>query len=297
MGEKSLLASNKTVIRVTINEDYLRVLKTVGGSGLRTVCEEALCPNIMECWGMGTATFMIMGNVCTRGCRFCYVMKGRPASLDRDEPIKVALAVKKMGLDYVTLTSVDRDDLPDGGAEHFAKTIKAIKEFNPTTIVEALIPDFQGDYQSIKKVIDAHVDVLAHNIETVERLTPLIRDRRASYQQSLKVLKIAKELNPTLITKSSILLGLGETYEELIEAMRDLRSVNVDILVLSQYMRPSTKQVAVHKYYTQDEFKTLQNEALKLGFAYVVASPLARTSYKAKDAYFNAIKSQQTFIH
>ncbi|MGC9068917.1 MAG: lipoyl synthase [Thermoprotei archaeon] len=296
MGEKFLFASNKTVIRVTINEDYLRVLKTVAGAGLRTVCEEALCPNIMECWGMGTATFMIMGSICTRGCRFCYVMKGRPAPLDNDEPIKIALAVKKMGLDYVTLTSVDRDDLPDGGAEHFARTIKAIKEFNPTIIVEALIPDFQGDYQSIKKVIDAHVDVLAHNIETVERLTPLIRDRRASYQQSLKVLKIAKELSPTLITKSSILLGLGETYDELIEAMRDLRKVNVDILVLSQYMRPSIKQVAVHKYYTQDEFKALQNEALKLGFTYVVASPLARTSYKAKDAYFNAIKSQQTFI-
>ncbi|MEM3832310.1 MAG: lipoyl synthase [Thermoprotei archaeon] len=291
-----MLTNNKATVRVTINEDYLKVLKTINDVGLRTVCEEALCPNIMECWGMGTATFMIMGSICTRGCRFCYVMKGRPMLLDNDEPMKVALAVKKMNLDYVTLTSVDRDDLLDGGAEHFAKTIKAIKELNSTIIVEALIPDFRGEHQSIKKVIDARVDVLAHNIETVERLTPLVRDRRASYQQSLKVLKIAKELNPTLITKSSILLGLGETYEELIETMKDLRKVKVDILVLSQYMRPSTKQLPVHKYYTQNEFKTLQNEALKLGFTYVVASPLARTSYKAKDAYLSAIKNQQTLI-
>lgn len=274
------------MIRVAINDEFLRISGVVKGLNLPTVCEEALCPNIMECWGRGTATFMIMGNICTRGCRFCYVIKGRPKPLDAEEPTKIALAVKKMGLDYVTITSVDRDDLPDGGAEHFAKTVNAIKEMNPEIIVEVLIPDFQGNYASIQKVVDSGIDVLAHNIETVKRLSPLVRDRRASYEQSLKVLKIVKEINPKLITKSSILLGFGEMQEEIIESMKDLRKAGVDILVLSQYMRPSTKQLPVVKYYSLDEFKELQEIGLKMGFSYVVAHPLARTSYKAKEAYF-----------
>lgn len=274
------------MIRVTINDEFLRISEVVKGLNLPTVCEEALCPNIMECWGRGTATFMIMGNICTRGCRFCYVIKGHPKPLDAEEPTKIALAVKKMGLDYVTITSVDRDDLPDGGAEHFAKTVSAIKEMNPEIIVEVLIPDFQGNYASIQKVVDSGIDVLAHNIETVKRLSPLVRDRRASYEQSLKVLKTAKEINPKLITKSSILLGFGEMQEEIIESMKDLRKAGVDILVLSQYMRPSTRQLPVVKYYSLDEFKELQEIGLKMGFSYVVAHPLARTSYKAKEAYF-----------
>jgi lipoic acid synthetase len=285
--EKSAV-TNKTIIKVTINDEFIKISNVVKGLNLPTVCEEALCPNIMECWGRGTATFMIMGNVCTRGCRFCYVIKGHPKPLDEEEPVKVALAVNKMGLDYVTITSVDRDDLPDGGAEHFAKTVYAIKEMNPGIIVEVLIPDFQGNYTSVQKVVNSGVDVLAHNIETVKRLSSLVRDRRASYEQSLKVLKIAKEINPKLITKSSILLGFGESQKEVIESMRDLRNANVDILVLSQYMRPSTKQLPVAKYYSLDEFKELQEIGLKMGFSYVVAHPLARTSYKAKEAYFKA---------
>jgi len=285
--EKSAV-TNKTIIKVTINDEFIKISNVVKGLNLPTVCEETLCPNIMECWGRGTATFMIMGSVCTRGCRFCYVIKGHPKPLDEEEPVKVALAVNKMGLDYVTITSVDRDDLPDGGAEHFAKTVYAIKEMNPGIIVEVLIPDFQGNYTSVQKVVNSGVDVLAHNIETVKRLSSLVRDRRASYEQSLKVLKIAKEINPKLITKSSILLGFGESQKEVIESMRDLRNANVDILVLSQYMRPSTKQLPVAKYYSLDEFKELQEIGLKMGFSYVVAHPLARTSYKAKEAYFKA---------
>lgn len=287
MIEKSAV-TNKTIIKVTINDEFIKISNVVKGLNLPTVCEETLCPNIMECWGRGTATFMIMGSVCTRGCRFCYVIKGHPKPLDEEEPVKVALAVNKMGLDYVTITSVDRDDLPDGGAEHFAKTVYAIKEMNPGIIVEVLIPDFQGNYTSVQKVVNSGVDVLAHNIETVKRLSSLVRDRRASYEQSLKVLKIAKEINPKLITKSSILLGFGESQKEVIESMRDLRNANVDILVLSQYMRPSTKQLPVAKYYSLDEFKELQEIGLKMGFSYVVAHPLARTSYKAKEAYFKA---------
>ncbi len=288
--EKST-AVNKTMIKVSINEEFMKISEVVKGLNLPTVCEEALCPNIMECWGKGTATFMIMGNTCTRGCRFCYVIKGHPKPLDPDEPTKIALAVKKMGLDYVTITSVDRDDLLDGGAEHFAKTVITIKKMIPRIIIEVLIPDFQGNIESIQKVIDSGVDVLAHNIETVKRLSPFVRDRRASYEQSLKVLKIAKKFNPRLITKSSILLGFGESWEEIIESMKDLKNANVDILVLSQYMRPSIKQLPVVKYYSLDEFKELQEIGLKMGFSYVVAHPLARTSYKAKEAYFKAIEN------
>jgi len=254
------------------------------------VCEGALCPNIFECWGSGVATFMIMGDTCTRGCRFCYVKKGVPQPIDPLEPYKVAEAVKKLGLDYVTITSVDRDDLPDGGAEHFARTIRAVKDLNPGVRVEVLIPDFRGDLDALKRVVVSGPDVLAHNIETVRRLTPLARDWRAGYDQSLRVLRQAKIYNPVLITKSSILLGLGETWEEVIDAMRDLRDAGVDILVLSQYMRPSPKQLPVARVYKIEEFKELEEIAYKLGFSYVIAHPLARTSYKAREAYLEAVK-------
>ncbi len=270
--------------------EFSKVSRAVVGLGIPTVCEEALCPNIMECWGSGTATFMIMGKVCTRGCRFCYVAKGRPEPLDPGEPARIALAVRKLGLSYVTITSVDRDDLPDGGARHFAETIRMVKRLNPGVLVEALIPDFQGSRDSLRVVVEAGPDVLGHNIETVERLTPRVRDRRAGYRQSLEVLRMAKELNPGLVTKSSILLGLGETLEEVLGAMRDLRRVGVDILVLSQYLRPSPRQLPVEKYYTVEEFKLLEREALRMGFSYVVAHPLARTSYRAREAYLRALE-------
>ncbi|MEM3353563.1 MAG: lipoyl synthase [Saccharolobus sp.] len=271
----------KTEINVFENDNFKRISNIVINKGINTVCEEALCPNIMECWGSGTATFMIMGNICTRGCRFCYVIKGKPLPLDETEPIRIAEAVKEMGLDYVVITSVDRDDLEDGGAEYFAKVIRTVKEVNKNVIVEALIPDFRGNIDAINKIIEAKLDVFAHNIETVRRLTPIVRDPRASYEQSLKVLKYAK----SVIKKSSILLGFGETWDEIIETMRDLRSVGVDILVLSQYMRPSRKQLEVKKFYTVEEFKKLEEIAYSLGFSSVISSPLARTSYKAKEAY------------
>jgi lipoic acid synthetase len=280
----------KVRIRVSVNDRYRVVASLVSRLGIATVCEGALCPNIMECWGGGVATFMIMGDVCTRGCRFCYVKKGRPQPLDPMEPLKVAEAVRILGLDYVTITSVDRDDLPDGGAKHFAETIRAVKMLNPGVKVEVLIPDFRGDETAIRAVVEAGPDVLAHNIETVRRLTPLVRDWRAGYDQSLKVLRVAKELNPNLVTKSSILLGLGETLEEVVEAMEDLRGAGVDILVLSQYLRPSPKQLPVAKIYSLEEFKVLEEIAYKIGFSYVVAHPLARTSYKAKEAYMEAIR-------
>jgi lipoic acid synthetase len=284
----------KVRIRVSVNDRYRVVASLVSRLGIATVCEGALCPNIMECWGGGVATFMIMGDVCTRGCRFCYVKKGRPQPLDPMEPLKVAEAVRILGLDYVTITSVDRDDLPDGGAKHFAETIRAVKMLNPGVKVEVLIPDFRGDETAIRAVVEAGPDVLAHNIETVRRLTPLVRDWRAGYDQSLKVLRVAKELNPNLVTKSSILLGLGETFEEVVEAMEDLRGAGVDILVLSQYLRPSPKQLPVAKIYSLEEFKVLEEIAYKIGFSYVVAHPLARTSYKAKEAYMEAIRRRSS---
>ncbi len=231
---------------------------------------------------------MVLGDICTRGCRFCYVLKGRPSPPDPMEPYRIAEAVKRLGLDYVTITSVDRDDLPDGGARHIAETIKAIKSVDRDIKVEALIPDFQGDINLLKIVLDAGPDVLAHNVETVERLTPIVRDRRAGYRQSLKILEVAKEYG--FISKSSILLGFGESYEEVIDTIRDLASIDLDILVLSQYMRPSKKQLPVSKYYTIDEFKSLEREAYRLGIKSVVAHPLARTSYKAKEAYLNALR-------
>lgn len=284
----------KVRIRVSIGDRYRGVASLVSTLGIATVCEGALCPNIMECWNSGVATFMIMGDVCTRGCRFCYVKKGKPQPLDPMEPLKVAEAVRALGLDYVTITSVDRDDLPDGGASHFAETIRVIKKLNPNVKVEVLIPDFRGDEESIRVVVEAGPDVLAHNVETVRRLTPLVRDWRAGYEQSLKVLRVAKEINPKLVTKSSILLGFGETWDEVIEAMRDLRSVGVDILVLSQYLRPSPKHIRVAKMYTIDEFRELEKIAYSLGFSYVVAHPLARTSYKAREAYLEAVKRMQS---
>jgi lipoic acid synthetase len=280
----------KVRLRVSLNQRYLELSKIVSSLGIATVCEGALCPNIFECWGSGVATFMIMGDTCTRGCRFCYVKKGVPQPIDPLEPYKVAEAVKKLGLDYVTITSVDRDDLPDGGAEHFARTIRAVKDLNPGVRVEVLIPDFRGDLDALKRVVVSGPDVLAHNIETVRRLTPLARDWRSGYDQSLRVLRQAKIYSPVLITKSSILLGLGETWEEVIDAMRDLRDAGVDILVLSQYMRPSPKQLPVARVYKIEEFKELEEIAYKLGFSYVIAHPLARTSYKAREAYLEAVK-------
>ncbi len=279
----------KPRIRVRMTPKFSQVSLAIVKYGLHTVCQEALCPNIAECWGRGEATFMILGDTCTRGCRFCAVRRGRPEPPDPSEPYRVALAVRELGLSYVTLTSVTRDDLPDGGAGHFARTIAAIKRLSPGTIVEALIPDFGGREDLVRMVVESGADVLAHNIETVRRLTPRIRDPRASYEKSLSVLRAAKEAGA--VTKSSILVGLGETIEEIEEALWDLRRSGVDIVVISQYLRPTPKQVPVQKLYTLEEFRRLEEIAYRAGFKYVLSHPLARTSYKAYEAYQRAIQS------
>ncbi|MCA9519884.1 MAG: lipoyl synthase [Myxococcales bacterium] len=266
---------------------YNRIKKRMRDNLLYTVCEEAHCPNIGECWSMGTATFMIMGDLCTRGCRFCNVKSGKPVSgwLDHDEPEKVAHSVEAMRLEYVVITSVDRDDLPDGGAEHFAETIRAVKRRVPTVRVETLIPDFSGEIDGLRRVLDARPDVLAHNIETVRRLTPRVRDPRATYDQSLELLRRAKELAPTIYTKSSIMLGLGETDDEIREAFADLRAVGVPLLTIGQYLRPSRKHLSVERYVSPASFEVYRQQALELGFQFVASGPMVRSSYRAAELF------------
>src|SRR5881227_1170798 len=245
-------------VRPPSGEAYAHLKGLFRSLDLHTVCEEAHCPNVWECWGGGTATIMLMGDTCTRGCRFCAVTSGNPHGvLDLDEPKKVAIALAEMDLSYVVLTSVDRDDLSDGGAGHFAKTIREIKTRRPDMLVEALIPDFQGDLDAVRTVVDSGVDVLDHNIETVERLQGAVRDRRANYAQSLKVLRAAKGMRSDLFSKSSIMLGLGETREEVLATMRDLRANEVDIVTVGQYLRPSSWHLAVQEYVPPEAFEEL----------------------------------------
>ena len=262
---------------------YEQVKRTLRELNLHTVCEEASCPNLGECWGGGTATVMLMGDVCTRGCRFCDVSSGLPAPLDPLEPRHLAEAVGRLGLDYLVVTSVNRDELEDGGASHFAQAIVELRRAAPKTLVEVLTPDFQGSRDALQMIVDAQPTVAAHNVETVERLTPRVRDRRATYRQSLDVLDFYKRSG--MRTKSSIMLGLGETHGEVITAMRDLRSVGCDILTLGQYLRPSEKHLAVEEFVRPELFSRLEREGLALGFRLVAAGPLVRSSYKAGE-YF-----------
>lgn len=253
---------------------------------LNTVCREADCPNQGECWKKGTATFMLLGRVCTRNCRFCDVATGNPVGgRDEEEPERIKKAVRELGLDYVVLTSVDRDDLPDGGAGHFKSTVEKIKEITDPPLVEGLIPDFSGELSNLKKIQASGMEVVGHNIETVKRLTPEVRDPRAGYRLSLSVLEKLKELDPDLVTKSSIMLGLGEKKSEVIRAMEDLRSVNVDIVTLGQYLRPSEDQLPVKKFWKASAFEELEDIAEKLGFSGVVSGPFVRSSYNAKETY------------
>lgn len=275
-------------LRVEIGPDragYERVCAVLREEGLHTVCESAHCPNLPTCFGAGTATFMILGDICTRACRFCAVNHGNPRPPDPTEPKRLAQAVKKLGLRYAVLTSVDRDDLPDGGASHFAACIRAIKEAAPETKVEALIPDFSGEKEALKAVVKAGPDVVGHNLETVRRLSPLVRDRRAGYDLSLAVLRTLKALKPELLTKSSLLLGLGEEEAEVEEALWDLRQAGVDIVVLGQYLRPTPRQLPVGRYVLPSEFSAWAERARKMGFRAVVAEPLARTSFRAAEVY------------
>lgn len=266
-------------------EGFDAVRRTVREHRLATVCEEARCPNIGECWNAGTATLMLMGEVCTRACRFCAVDTGNPRGwLDEDEPENSARSVQLMGLRYVVLTSVDRDDLEDGGAGHFAACVRAIKRMNPDTAVEALTPDFEGVLADVETVVDSGVDVFAQNIETVRRLTHPVRDPRASYEQTLSVLAHAKKRRPSLLTKTSLMLGLGETHSEIVETMDDLRRVGVDILTLGQYLRPTVHHLAVERFVTPAEFESYRAAALERGFLECVAGPLVRSSYRAEQA-------------
>ena len=272
-------------IRLPSGENYVNIRQTIASLRLHTVCEEARCPNIGECWAGGTATIMIMGDVCTRGCRFCSVASGRPLYLDPDEPERVAKAIKEWGLRYVVITSVCRDDLQDGGASHIAKTIKAVKVQCPETIIEPLIPDFHGNRHAIENVANAGPEVISHNIETVARLSPLIRDARATYEQSLHVLKIIKDIDYKIYTKSSIMLGLGEMEEEVMEAAKDLRSAGVDIISIGQYLQPTSRHLPVKEYIAPEKFDSYKKNIEKMGFAYTVAGPFVRSSYKAGEFF------------
>lgn len=281
------------------SDNYHRLRNTVRELGLATVCEEARCPNIGECWGGGedetaTATIMIMGDTCTRGCRFCSVKTSKtPPPLDPEEPEKVSTAIAKWGLDYVVLTSVDRDDLEDQGSQHFRQVIQKLKEKKPNLLVEALTPDFQGNEEMIRAVATSGLDVYAHNMETVERLTPKVRDYRAKYEQSLAVLKHVKSVSNCL-TKTSIMLGLGETEEELMKTLQDLRSIDVDVVTFGQYLQPTKKHLPVKHYVTPEEFEAWQVKAEAMGFKYVASGPLVRSSYKAGEFFLkNYLKDQK----
>ena len=269
-------------VRPPEGESYEEIKRLMRSKALHTVCEEARCPNIFECWENRTATFMILGDICTRACRFCAVTSGRPSHLDLSEPARVADAVVTMGLQHVVVTSVARDDLMDGGASIFAQTIRAIRNRVRDCGVEVLIPDFMGNWNALKVVLDASPDILNHNIETVRRLSDRVRSK-AKYDRTLELLRLSKELRPDIRTKSSIMVGLGETVQEVLEAMEDLRSADVDILTIGQYLQPTKKHLSVEKYYTPTEFLRLRGEGLKRGFLHVESGPLVRSSYHAHE--------------
>ena len=262
---------------------FSEVRQTVRNNRLSTVCEESMCPNIGECWNAGTATIMVLGSVCTRACRFCAVDTGNPKGwLDAEEPANTGKAVKLMGLEYVVITSVDRDDLPDGGASHYAACVREIKKLNPNTAVEALTPDFNGVMEHVEMVVDSGLEVFAQNVETVRRLTHPVRDPRAGYEQTIAVLAHAKAHRPDVLTKTSLMLGLGERDKEILETMDDLRAVGVDILTLGQYLRPTPNHLPVDRYVTPDQFEAYRTEGLERGFVEVVAGPMVRSSYRAE---------------
>jgi lipoic acid synthetase len=274
-------------VRAPFGEEYTRLKGLVRTLDLHTVCEEAMCPNLGECWGAGTLTIMILGDTCTRACRFCAVTTGNPRGIvDVDEPRRVAEAIAALDLNYVVITSVDRDDLPDGGAGVFAQAVREIRERTPRTIVEVLTPDFRGERRLMQKIVDAKPQVIAQNIETVKRLTYTVRDRRAGYEQTLNILRAVKEIDSTRKTKSSILLGFGETTAEVLETMRDLREHQVDLLSIGQYLRPTDKRrhYPLVEYIHPDVFTMFKEEGMKMGFTYIASGPLVRSSYKAYEA-------------
>ncbi len=271
-------------VKLRTNEEFSKIKSMMSGLKLNTVCQEARCPNIYECWSEGTATFMIMGDTCTRACGFCAVKTGRPEQLDTLEPKHVAEAAQTMDLEHVVITSVNRDELEDGGAQHFADTIVAVREANPKTKIEVLIPDFRGNWNALETLLEAKPDVLNHNTETVPRLYKRVRNR-ASYEQTLTLLQKSKDFArknyPSMFTKSGIMLGLGESWDEIIQTITDIRNHETDILTVGQYMRPSFKHLPVQKYYTPAEFDEIKEIALELGYRFVESGPLVRSSYHA----------------
>ncbi|MES1923872.1 lipoyl synthase [Salinisphaera sp. T31B1] len=268
--------------RLPSGPEYAKVKQNVREHRLATVCEESMCPNIGECWSHGTATIMIMGDTCTRACRFCAVDTGNPRGwLDTDEPAHCAESVEIMGLNYIVLTSVDRDDLPDGGAQHYADCVAAIKRRTPDVRVEALAPDFRGVFEHVDKVVDSGLEVFAQNVETVERLTHVVRDARAGYRQTLDVLEHAKQHNPDVLTKTSVMLGLGETEEEIAQVLDDLAEIGVDIVTFGQYLRPTVNHLPIDRYVPPEDFKKYRQWGLARGFLEVVSGPLVRSSYRA----------------
>jgi len=299
-GDKRLRLPPWLKTEIPIGKNFSKLKDNLRGLNLHTVCEEARCPNISECWGGGpdataTATIMLMGDTCTRGCRFCSVKTSKaPPPLDPSEPVNTATAIAAWGLDYVVLTSVDRDDLPDQGSNHFAQTVIELKKRKPSLLVECLTPDFRGDVEAVERVVLSGLDVFAHNIETVKELTWLVRDPRAKYQQSINVLRQAKCARPDVVTKTSIMLGLGETDAQVRQTMEDLRDANVDCLTLGQYMQPSKRHLKVAEYVTPEKFKQWEILGKEMGFLYTASGPLVRSSYKAGEFFIkNIIKKKQ----
>jgi lipoyl synthase len=267
-------------VKIRANDEYWRLKRLMRGQTLHTVCEEALCPNLGECWARGTATFLLMGDICTRSCRFCNIKTGRPLALDEDEPRRVAESVREMNLRHTVLTSVDRDELPDGGAHIFANTIREIRAAQPGCTIEVLIPDFRANRAALSLVMDAHPEILNHNTETVPRLYRRARPQ-ARYEWSLSVLKMAKEMDPFALTKTGVMVGLGETWDELLQVMDDLRTVDVDIFTVGQYLQPSKDHLPIERYYHPDEFARLAEQGQARGFKWVESGPLVRSSYHA----------------
>jgi len=270
-------------VRLPAGPRYIELKNMMRDMELHTVCEEARCPNIGECWGHGTATFMILGDVCTRACRYCAVTSGKPHTLDLGEPKRVAEAVQKMALKHAVVTSVDRDDLEDGGAALFAATIRKIHELNPDCAVEVLTPDFQGRDDQLQILMDARPEIFNHNIETVPRVFRRVRPGRSRYHISIEVLRRAKDMYPDGLTKSGLMVGLGETMDEVIDTMHDLRAAKVDIMTIGQYLQPTPKHVPIDRYYHPDEFAELRAQGLELGFSHVESGPLVRSSYHAHE--------------
>jgi len=284
-------------VRAPTSKSYHNIKDMLGELKLATVCQEAICPNIEECWSGGTATFMLMGDTCTRACRFCAVKTGNPKGiLDQEEPTKVGYAISQMKLDYVVLTSVDRDDLEDLGANHFAQTIEVIKTNNPKMIVEVLTPDFNAIPHLVERIIQAKPDVFAHNIETTEALTPRVRDRRSQYRKSLKTLELAKSFKASQYTKTSIMLGVGEKDEDILQAMKDLRDVGCDVVTFGQYLAPTNrhkKYLPIEDYVAPEKFNHWKDVADDMGFLYCASGPLVRSSYRAGEFFMKGVIDKQ----